>query len=707
MTSAATCERRAWAFTGPGTRLRGGLDPVGYESRPGQLAMAERIAARHRRRRAACSSRPAQARARRSPTWCPRCSRAARSSVSTGTQDAPGSDRHGRPAAPRRSCSIGARASSSAPWRRSWARHEGLANYVCLRPARRGATDQGTLSPTPSSDQRVAGSPRRATRRPRRPRRPARRRAGCGARCSATPETRIGARCAYFERCFVTRMRRARRGRAARRSSTTTCSSPTSRCAARWPEARRCLPPYEVVIFDEAHQIEDVATEFFGVHVSTQRLFALGRDPARARGERVATLAGRVGGGAPERRCRGAGRRAARPRVARAAPGRRRGARCRSPDDAAAGTCARARYHGLDGVLEEIAAWLDRRRATAVARVAAPGRSSRRSAAGAAALRTDLGCSSTAAARREHVRWLAATPPQRERCTPRPSTSAPRSRALRRLRRARSCSRRRRSRSPARSTSSASASAWATPRPRPRYASPFRYARQALLYVATDLPEPNARRLPAGGRHAHGRARAPSRAAARCCCSRASATCASPRRTCAPRRRSSAARAGRDARATCCSPSCATRIGSVLLATQSFWEGVDVPGEALSLVVMDKIPFARARRSADGRAHRPPARSGRRALRSIPAAARRARAQAGLRPPHPQPRRLRHRRRSSTGACPHRSYGAKLVASLPPDCPRTESLEDVAAFWARGPVAAAAAARAELAAATERRRHGP
>src|SRR5262249_56271659 len=34
------------------------------------------------------------------------------------------------------------------------------------------------------------------------------------------------------------------------------------------------------------------------------------------------------------------------------------------------------------------------------------------------------------------------------------------------------------------------------------------------------------------------------------------------------------------------------RIGSVLLATQSFWEGVDVPGEALSLVVIDRIPFA-------------------------------------------------------------------------------------------------------------------
>ncbi|MDF1564563.1 MAG: ATP-dependent DNA helicase [Deltaproteobacteria bacterium] len=31
---------------------------------------------------------------------------------------------------------------------------------------------------------------------------------------------------------------------------------------------------------------------------------------------------------------------------------------------------------------------------------------------------------------------------------------------------------------------------------------------------------------------------------------------------------------------------------SVLVATQSFWEGVDVPGDALSLVIIDKLPFA-------------------------------------------------------------------------------------------------------------------
>jgi ATP-dependent DNA helicase DinG len=32
--------------------------------------------------------------------------------------------------------------------------------------------------------------------------------------------------------------------------------------------------------------------------------------------------------------------------------------------------------------------------------------------------------------------------------------------------------------------------------------------------------------------------------------------------------------------------------GAVLFATQSFWEGVDVPGEALSCVVIDRLPFA-------------------------------------------------------------------------------------------------------------------
>src|SRR5690606_37553585 len=32
-------------------------------------------------------------------------------------------------------------------------------------------------------------------------------------------------------------------------------------------------------------------------------------------------------------------------------------------------------------------------------------------------------------------------------------------------------------------------------------------------------------------------------------------------------------------------------VGSVLLGTDSFWTGIDVPGEALTAVVIDKLPF--------------------------------------------------------------------------------------------------------------------
>jgi ATP-dependent DNA helicase DinG len=37
-------------------------------------------------------------------------------------------------------------------------------------------------------------------------------------------------------------------------------------------------------------------------------------------------------------------------------------------------------------------------------------------------------------------------------------------------------------------------------------------------------------------------------------------------------------------------------VHSVLLATTSFWQGVDVPGQSLSVVVIDRLPFARPNR---------------------------------------------------------------------------------------------------------------
>jgi len=38
-------------------------------------------------------------------------------------------------------------------------------------------------------------------------------------------------------------------------------------------------------------------------------------------------------------------------------------------------------------------------------------------------------------------------------------------------------------------------------------------------------------------------------------------------------------------------PGFTERVDSVLLATSSFWQGIDVPGESLSCLLIDKLPF--------------------------------------------------------------------------------------------------------------------
>ena len=169
---------------------------------------------------------------------------------------------------------------------------------------------------------------------------------------AATPETRIGPRCAYFESCFVTGMRR-RAAAAPLVIVNHHLFFADLALKARWPEAQ-VLPPYEVVIFDEAHQIEDVATEFFGVHASTQRLFALGRDLGRETGVDVAR----------------AQRASARLLSATGAladalrdllPPPRAGveeARLSFPIELATGAVL-GRYHELDAALEQIADWLN------------------------------------------------------------------------------------------------------------------------------------------------------------------------------------------------------------------------------------------------------------------------------------------------------------------------------------------------------------
>jgi ATP-dependent DNA helicase DinG len=118
----------------------------------------------------------------------------------------------------------------------------------------------------------------------------------------------------------------------------------------------------------------------------------------------------------------------------------------------------------------------------------------------------------------------------------------------------------------------------------------------------------------------------------------------------------------------------------VLLGTSSFWEGVDVPGSALSCVIMDKLPFAspdsplqRAReddtRKAGGDAFR---------QISLP--------QAQIRLKQGFGRLLRTASdRGVVAILDNRlwtkGYGREMMADLPP-CPRTDRFADVQAFFA-------------------------
>jgi ATP-dependent DNA helicase DinG len=101
---------------------------------------------------------------------------------------------------------------------------------------------------------------------------------------SATSENCLGRECAHYEDCFVTRAR-------ARASEADVLlvnhhlffadlAMRTSRAGVE------ILPEHDVVIFDEAHAIEDVATEYFGLQISSFRVEELSRDALRAVADR-------------------------------------------------------------------------------------------------------------------------------------------------------------------------------------------------------------------------------------------------------------------------------------------------------------------------------------------------------------------------------------------------------------------------------------
>lgn len=96
---------------------------------------------------------------------------------------------------------------------------------------------------------------------------------------ASSSETRLGPICQHFDACFVTRMRREAD---AAQIVVVNHHLFFADLALRGAHPGRVLPDYDAVIFDEAHQLEDVATEFFGIRVSESRLGRALDDAQRA-----------------------------------------------------------------------------------------------------------------------------------------------------------------------------------------------------------------------------------------------------------------------------------------------------------------------------------------------------------------------------------------------------------------------------------------
>ncbi len=95
-------------------------------------------------------------------------------------------------------------------------------------------------------------------------------------------DTRVGAGCKYYDECFVTNMRREAESAQIVVVNHHLFFADLALRTGKNGGYGGALPPYDAVVFDEAHQIEGVATDFFGVRVSTSRLETLVRDARRA-----------------------------------------------------------------------------------------------------------------------------------------------------------------------------------------------------------------------------------------------------------------------------------------------------------------------------------------------------------------------------------------------------------------------------------------
>lgn len=101
------------------------------------------------------------------------------------------------------------------------------------------------------------------------------------ARISATSETCLGQKCPSQERCFL-----AARRKAAQRAQIVVVNHHLffADLAVKSESSGEVIPRYSVVIFDEAQHLESVATQYFGVRTSSARVAELIKDAANTLG---------------------------------------------------------------------------------------------------------------------------------------------------------------------------------------------------------------------------------------------------------------------------------------------------------------------------------------------------------------------------------------------------------------------------------------
>ncbi len=157
---------------------------------------------------------------------------------------------------------------------------KGLSNYICRRRLAEFCRDAASLQPRYASalnaleewlPTTLAGDIAEVESLPED--------AAVWSHVTASSDTRIGSECPYHEDCFVTRMRRA-----ADQSQIVIVNHHLffADLALRGPHPGRVIPDYDAVVFDEGHQLEDTATLFFGFRVSRLRIDALLSDATRA-----------------------------------------------------------------------------------------------------------------------------------------------------------------------------------------------------------------------------------------------------------------------------------------------------------------------------------------------------------------------------------------------------------------------------------------